>query len=128
MPAISGGTSGLAIKAFRRTDAERAALVALGDDLLRRGPKWHEALGAIDAGERSAALDLLGFEHQVVYSSLCAPLFGIADSALRYAAYRAHNRAMAQFCAADARLHGVALCDLDEPDASLAELKVAISL
>jgi len=66
LPSIGGGTSGLQIKAYQRSDAERAALVALGDDLLRKGPKWYEALGAIDAGERRAALDLLGFEHQVV--------------------------------------------------------------
>ena len=57
--------------------------------------------------ERGQALDLLGFEHQVVYSSLCAPLFCIADADVRYGAYRAHNRAMAAFCAADARLLGV---------------------
>ena len=128
LPPIGGGTSGLQIKAFQRSHAERAALVALGDDLLRKGPKWYEALGAIDADERRAALDLLGFEHQVVYSSLCSPLFGITQSSLRYAAYRAHNRAMAQFCGVDARLHGVALCDLDEPDASLAELEFALEL
>ncbi len=102
--------------------------MALGDDLVRKGPKWHEALGAIDPNERAEALDLLGFEHQVVFSSLCAPLFGITDSALRYAAYRAHNRAMAEFCANDKRLHGVALCDLDEPDRSLAELDFALDL
>jgi hypothetical protein len=44
-----------------------------------------------------------------VYSSFCAPLFEIDDPALRYGAYRAHNRAMAGFCDGDARLHGVAM-------------------
>ncbi len=128
LPPIADGSSGLQIKANDRTVEARAALVALGDDLVRKGPKWHEALGAIDPDERTEALDLLGFEHQVVYSSLCAALFGIADSSLRYAAYRAHNRAMAEFCANDARLHGVALCDLDDPDRSLAELEFALDL
>ncbi len=99
---------------WRHSDDERARLVELGDDLVRRGPKWHAALGAVDPDERSRALDLLGFEHQVVYSSFCAPLFEIEDPDLRYGAYRAHNRAMAAFCDADARLHGVAICDLDE--------------
>jgi len=127
LPVIGGGTSGLTIKSHSRTAQERAALLALGDDLVRKGPKWHDALGAIDPSERSAALDLLGFERQVVYSSLCAPLFGIADSALRYGAYRAHNRAMAAFCA-DSRLLGVALCDLDEPERALAELEFALEL
>jgi uncharacterized protein len=128
LPPIAGAQSGLQVKSHRRSAEERDALVALGDDLLRKGPKWYDALGAIDAAERSAALDLLGFEAQVVYSSLCAPLFGITDAALRYAAYRAHNRAMAGFCAADGRLHGVALCDLDEPEAALAELTFALDL
>jgi len=119
LPVIAGGSSGFQTKAYERSVEARAALVALGDDLVRKGPKWHEALGAIDPNERREALDLLGFECQVVYSSLCAPLFGITDSSLRYAAYRAHNRAMAEFCANDPRLRGVALCDLDEPDALL---------
>jgi predicted TIM-barrel fold metal-dependent hydrolase len=128
LPAIGGGSSGLQVRGHDRTAAQRDALVALGDDLLRKGPKWYEALGAIDPAERAAALDLLGFECQVVYSSLCAPLFTIGDPTLRYAAYRAHNRAMANFCAADARLRGVALCDLDEPAQSLAELDFALEL
>jgi len=128
LPVIAGGSSGFQTKAYERSVEARAALVALGDDLVRKGPKWHEALGAIDPNERREALDLLGFECQVVYSSLCAPLFGITDSSLRYAAYRAHNRAMAEFCANDPRLRGVALCDLDEPDGSLAELDFALDL
>ena len=95
---------------------------------MRKGPKWHAALGAVDPSERSTALDLLGFEHQVVYSSLCAPLFDIADPDLRYAAYRAHNRAVAGFCAADERLLGVGICDLDDLDRALPELDAALDL
>ena len=128
LPTIAGGLAGLNVKGAEREPGAYAALVALGDDLLRKGPKWYDALGAVNPSERGTALDLLGFEHQVVYSSLCAPLFGIAESELRYAAYRAHNRAMAEFCSADARLLGVALCDLDEPDSSLAELTFALDL
>ena len=104
----------------------------MGDELIRRGPKWHAALGAVDGPERGAALDLLGFRHQVVFSSICAPLFAIADPEVRYGAYRAHNRAMAEFCAADPRLHGVALGDLDsigdDADRSLTELDAALDL
>jgi len=113
--------------AERRTRS-RDALVELGAELLRKGPKWHDALGANDPDERSAALDLLGFERQVVYSSFCAKLFDVADAELRYAAYRAHNRAMAEFCARDPRLCGVALCDLDGGARSLAELDFALEL
>jgi len=103
-------------------------LVRLGGELLRKGPKWNDALGAADPAERSTALDLLGFERQVVYSSFCAQLFDLAEPALRYAAYRAHNRAIAAFCAQDARLTGVALCDLDGGEQSLAELDAALDL
>jgi predicted TIM-barrel fold metal-dependent hydrolase len=126
MPAIVGGASRLVPRAAGHDGEAKAALIALGDDLLRRGPKWYDALGAVDPHDRIAALDLLGFERQVIYSSLCAPLFDLPDPALRYGAYRAHNRAMAGYCAADPRLLGVALCDLDDPDAALVEINFAL--
>jgi hypothetical protein len=55
-----------------RRARSRESLVELGSELLRKGPKWNDALGAADPEERSLALDLLGFERQVVYSSFCA--------------------------------------------------------
>lgn len=125
MPAIVGNASRLVPRASGQDAETKAALLALGDDL-RRGPKWHDALGAVDPQDRIVALDLLGFERQVIYSSLCASLFDLPEPALRYGAYRAHNRAMAGYCAADARLHGVALCDLDDSDAALAEISFAL--
>jgi predicted TIM-barrel fold metal-dependent hydrolase len=108
-----------------RTQA-RERLVELGAELLRKGPKWYDALGSVEPGERAKALDLLGFERQVVYSSFCAVLFDVADPELRYAGYRAHNRAMAAFCGRDPRLSGVGLCDLDGGAESLAELDFAL--
>jgi uncharacterized protein len=128
LPALTGGLSGVVLDGSGHRAEERAALVGLGDELLKRGPKWHDALGAVVADERSEALDLLGFEHQVVYSSLCAPLFDLADPALRYGAYQAHNRAVAGFCGEDERLLGVALCDLDDVERSLMELELALDL
>jgi predicted TIM-barrel fold metal-dependent hydrolase len=128
MPAIGGGRSNLALHDAARSADELAALIELGSDVVRRGPKWHAALGAVDPAERTTAMDLLGFEHQVVYSSLCAPLFDIADDRLRYAAYRAHNRAVAGFCAADRRLLGVAICDLDDVGRAVEELESALDL
>ncbi|MFV0308590.1 MAG: amidohydrolase family protein [Desertimonas sp.] len=128
LPPIGGGRSGLTLSDGVRPAAERAALIDLGDDLVRRGPKWHAALGAVDPVERSSALDLLGFDHQVVYSSLCAPLFDLPDPEVRYGAYRAHNRSVADFCAGDARLLGVAMCDLDDVDRGTAELDIALDL
>jgi predicted TIM-barrel fold metal-dependent hydrolase len=128
IPALGGGLTGLEIDVRPHTEAQHAALIALGDGLLRRGPKWHAALGAMDPAERSEALDLLGFQRQVVYSSLCSPLFAIADPDVRYGAYRAHNRAMAAFCAGDQRLVGVAMCDIDDVDRGLVELDAALDL
>jgi predicted TIM-barrel fold metal-dependent hydrolase len=112
----------------KRRARSREELVALGPELLRKGPKWGDALGAADGTERGAALDQLGFERQVIYSSFCAKLFDVRDPAVRYAGYRAHNRALAAFCDKDPRLTGVAICDLDEPELSLPELDFALAL
>ena len=126
MPSIVGASSGLQPRKAPHSNAERAALHALGDNLLRQGPKWYEALGAVDPQDRADALNLLGFQQQVIYSSLCATLFNLPDVELRYAAYRAHNRAMAGYCSADRRLLGVALCDIDVPALALPEIKFAL--
>jgi predicted TIM-barrel fold metal-dependent hydrolase len=104
-----------------------AELTALGDGLTR-GPKWHAALGSFSGAERAIALDLLGFERQVVFSSFCArPIFEAAPR-VRYAAARAHNRAMAAFCGADPRLIGVAMVPLDDVASALAEIEHAHAL
>jgi len=108
------------------TAERRAELVALGDNLTR-GPKWHAALGAFSGEERGEALNLLGFQRQVIFSSFCArAIFGAESIRLRYAAARAHNRAMAAFCQADPRLIGVAMVSLDEPDLAIAEINAAL--
>jgi predicted TIM-barrel fold metal-dependent hydrolase len=128
MPAIGGGRSQLDVVDGALTADEVDALVGLGDDLIRKGPKWHAALGAVDPAERGTALDLLGFDAQVIYSSLCAPLFDLRDPAARRAGYRAHNRAVAGFCAADPRLLGVAMAELDDVDEGIALVEEAHDL
>lgn len=128
LPALSGGQSGLALDAGERSEVETEQLVALGSELTKKGPKWHAALGAIDGQERAIALDQLGFDWQVIYSSLCAPLFAIADPDVRYGGYRAHNRAVADFCSDDQRLLGVAMCDLDDIDRAIIELDAALDM
>ncbi|MDE0443159.1 MAG: amidohydrolase family protein [Gammaproteobacteria bacterium] len=93
-----------------------AELVALGDRITR-GPKWHDALGAFNGRERGLALDLLGFERQVVFSSFRATrIFANPDPAVSRATAAAHNRAMAEFCDGDSRLIGIAIAPLDEPE------------
>jgi predicted TIM-barrel fold metal-dependent hydrolase len=106
-----------------------AELLALGDQLIG-GPKGYAALGAFNGAERSRALDLLGFERQLVFSTFTAGacFYGELAPSVRYGAARAHNRAMAAFCGDDARLMGVAALPLDEPKLALAELDFAIGL
>lgn len=105
-----------------------AELIALGDRITR-GPKWHGALGAFNGCERGMALDLLGFERQVVFSSFCATkIFAHPDPVVSRATAAAHNRAMAEFCDGDARLVGVAIVPLDDPDAALPLIDEALAL
>jgi predicted TIM-barrel fold metal-dependent hydrolase len=115
--------------AGRHAPAKVAELVALGDRLIA-GPKGHAALGAFNAEERTLALDLFGFQHQLVFPSFSAgPAFDPRRPVeARYAAAHVHNRAMADFCARDGRLYGVALLPLDEPGLALEELDHIVSL
>ncbi|MEM7003484.1 MAG: amidohydrolase family protein [Pseudomonadota bacterium] len=112
----------------KHTDAYVSELSKLGDNLTR-GPKWHDALGAFHGGERGHALDLLGFERQIVFSSFCARLiFAAATDALAYGAAAAHNRAMTAFCDGDPRLMGVAMVPLQDVAKALAEIEQVINL
>jgi len=64
----------------------------------------------------------------VIFSSFCArPIFEAAPD-VRYGAARAHNRAMAAFCAGDPRLIGVAIVPLDDVARALSEIDAAHSL
>jgi predicted TIM-barrel fold metal-dependent hydrolase len=106
-----------------------AEMVALGDTLIA-GPKGYAALGAFNGEERGKALDLLGFSKQLVFASFSEliafwPNRPIED---RYAAARAHNRAMADFTRADKRLLGVGLLPLDVTELALRELEHIIGL
>jgi predicted TIM-barrel fold metal-dependent hydrolase len=102
-------------------------LLSLGD-AITHGPKWHDALGSFSGAERGRALDLLGFRRQVVFSSFCArPIFE-AEADVKYAAARAHNRAMAAFCGHDPRLIGVAMVPLDDVALAMAEIEHAHGL
>ena len=106
-----------------------AAQVALGDKLISAS-KEIQALGAFDSADRVTALDMLGFRKQLVFAthSVAMPFSASSrlDPTLRYGAARAHNRHMADFCRADARLIGVAVIPLDDPALALAELDFAL--
>ncbi|MYE14760.1 MAG: amidohydrolase family protein [Gammaproteobacteria bacterium] len=111
------------IETRSHTEQHRADLIAQGDDLLR-GPKMFDALGAFDPEERSTALDLLGFERQLVFASFSTqPVFDRSlDADTRYSNATLHNRAMDEFTRGDERLMGVGAVALDDPERAVAEL------
>ena len=109
----------------RHSDEHLAELKGMGDELIARS-KEIQALGAFDPGERSTAMDMLGFKRQLVFAthSVALPFSPSSkvDPRLRYGAARAHNRHMADFCAADPRLMGVAIIPLDDTALAIVEL------
>ena len=113
----------------RREAADRGQLEALGDDLIN-GPKSYGALGAFDPAERVTALDILGFKSQLVFPTFCLQVVVDESRSIegRYRAARAHHLAMAEFCAHDRRLQGVATLPLDDPKAALEEIDNIVRL
>ncbi len=104
-------------------------MIDLGDTLINTS-KEIQALGAFNSADRSTALDMLGFKKQLVFAthSVALPFHPSSktEARLRYGATRAHNRHMADFCAHDARLMGVAIVPLDNPELAIKELDFAI--
>jgi predicted TIM-barrel fold metal-dependent hydrolase len=115
-PLHLGGAGAMAEDAVREADTRRADGVGLEETesqlLTRKG--WH-AYGAFDPAERSRALDLLGFDKQLVFSTFAPTQFLGDDPELLYGGTRAHNRAMAEFCADDDRLIAVGFVPLQDP-------------
>ena len=113
----------------RHSPEHVAAQIALGDALIEKS-KEIQALGAFEPGDRTKAMDLLGFKKQLVFAthSVAMPFSASSklEHRLRYGAARAHNRHMAEFCRADDRLMGVAVVPLDDPDLAMAELDFAL--
>lgn len=113
----------------RHSDAHRQAMIDLGDKLIERS-KEIQALGAFNSADRSVALDLLGFKRQLVFAthSVAFPFHPSSKKPLdlRYAATRAHNRHMSDFCAGDDRLLGVGIVPLDDADLAFSELEFAL--
>jgi len=128
-PLHLGGAGKLAEKAVadagkRRGDA--AAARALEENVM--SAKGWAALGAFDPGERSRALDLLGFERQLVFSTFAATQFSGGDLDLLYGGTLAHNRAMADFCCEDDRLLAVGFVPWGDPRRTRQEAEEAIKL
>jgi len=92
-------------------DESRARL----EDRLLHAKGWG-ALGAFDPEERSRALDLLGFDRQLVFATFATSQFAAHDDpAVRAVGHRALNRGMVDFCSHDERLLPVAFVPLADP-------------
>jgi len=78
------------------------------------------ATGGFIAEDRTRALDLLGFSSQLIFNTFhngrLHDLEHAGDPELAYAAARAHNRGMLEFCSVDPRLLASCYIPLVDPD------------
>ncbi len=86
------------------------------------------AYGSSDGEERSDALDLLGFDRQLVFMTFATTQFQGRDMELFYGGAQAHNRGMAEFCSTDERLLGVGFTPLHLPERTIELVDEAIEL
>jgi predicted TIM-barrel fold metal-dependent hydrolase len=116
--AFADGLAKQADQDLRARDAEEI--------LLRKN---HRAVGAVLKDDRPAALDLLGFASQLVFTTTylgaLTRLDRVGDPALAAGLASAHNRGMVDFCSTDRRLLPVCyvpvLADLDRAAACATE-------
>ncbi|HEX7926488.1 MAG TPA: amidohydrolase family protein, partial [bacterium] len=89
------------------------------------------ALGAFQREDRPRALDLMGFATQLVFNTSLNEFLNLLehgdDLDLAYAAARAHNRAMVDFCAPDPRLLSTGYVPLADPARAVAMAGEAIA-
>ncbi len=93
------------------------------------GPKGWIAYGAFDSEERSKALDMIGFQSQLVFGTFALGTFvKLQEEALIYQGAKAHNEAMINFCKKDPRLIPVAYIPLNNTELAMQELERCIEL
>ena len=103
----------------------------MGDEaniLLRKN---YEAMGSFRREDRPAALDLLGFASQLVFTTFCLGNFGLDETGpvdLAYSAASAHNRMMTDFCTVDQRFLATCYVPLVDFERAGAIAKEAITL
>jgi predicted TIM-barrel fold metal-dependent hydrolase len=89
------------------------------------------ATGSFIAEDRPRALDLLGFSSQLIFNTFHnGRLFGLeraGDVDLAYAAARAHNRGMLDFCSVDPRLLPSLYVPLVDPERATAATRDALA-
>ncbi len=124
----AGAGADKAIVAGQNRIADLDATAALEENVIASAKGWM-ALGAMDSAERTRALDLLGFQSQLVFSTFSVGLFAFNDDLdIVYGGATAHNRMVASFCKGDDRLVGVGFLPLNDPDRSLLALEEALEL
>jgi predicted TIM-barrel fold metal-dependent hydrolase len=133
IPEFSPGNAGVGVrKAIAKAEARRAdagATEKLLEQPIISGPKGWFAYGASTPDERSKALDLLGFQRQLVFPTFALGQFARShDDAVLYAGANALNRGMAHFCANDPRLLSVGFLPLRDPARAQAVLEAGIAL
>jgi uncharacterized protein len=89
------------------------------------------ATGGFIAEDRARALDLLGFDSQLIFNTFhnrrLRDLEHGGDGELAYAAARAHNRGMLEFCSVDPRLLPSCYIPLVDPDNAIEATRVALA-
>ena len=115
-PLALGGAGALADAAVADAERRRSEPGATIDDADLLGRKGWHAAGAFDPAERSRVLDQLGFDAQLVFSTFAPTQYLGEDVDLVFGGTRAHNRAMADFCADAPRLLAVAFVPWGPPE------------
>jgi uncharacterized protein len=128
-PLALGAAGALAEDAVRRAESRRSSPVAERDvdAKLMTSKGWH-AYGAFDPAERSDALDRLGFDAQLVFSTFAPTQYLGEDLELVFGGTRAHNRAMADFCSDDPRLLAVGFVPWGPPELTVQAVTEALDL
>ena len=94
-------------------------------ELLTR--KSWDAYGAFHREDRRSALDLLGYQSQLLFSTFAPGQCEFArDVETSYAASRALTRGMLEFCADEPRLLPVTFIPLSDPQRAIAEARYAL--
>lgn len=125
-----GGKDRLAHAAMEAAHRDRgdASAEAEAEAKLMERKGW-SAMGSFDPASRSKALDLLGFERQLVFSTFSVGQYESADDLdVVYGGARAHNRGMAEFCSGDERLVGVGQVPMVDPERAAEAVSEAIEL
>ena len=125
----AGGANLLsAIASAEARHADANATGKLLEHPLISGPKGWHAYGAFDPAERSHALDLLGFEKQLVFPTFSTGQFARSSKLDKlYGGTDMLNRRMADFCRKDARLLPVGYVPLREPKLALEAVRDGIA-